>query len=104
VESQFSIPHPLWMDFPPWQSLRDRLIRNQHLYSNSEFQFVYLVNLTVNWTGSLDDMFDIVADARGKIQVGVSKAFKHHAGNIKNIALKKPFFDRYPELSDAYYI
>lgn len=65
--SQLMIPHPAWMDLPPWGKFRDKVIENQDKYDNVEFQTDYVRNLSVNFGG--DPMKALVFE-NGGILVG----------------------------------
>jgi hypothetical protein len=46
---QLMVPHPAWMDFPPWGKFREKVIENQDKYDNIEFQSDYAINFSVNF-------------------------------------------------------
>ncbi|KAH8586770.1 hypothetical protein B0O99DRAFT_695180 [Bisporella sp. PMI_857] len=94
--SQLSIPHPAWMDLPPWPSFRDKVIRNQGRYDNVEFQNDYATNLSVNFP--YDPMKALVFEDG---QIMVSQLMDRHLSNIKNMSMKRPFALKYPEFKDV---
>ncbi len=96
LPSQLEIPHPAWMDLPPWGAFRDKIIRNQDKYDNDEFQSLYAMNLNVNFPY---DPMDCLVFKDDKIMV--SPMLDHHWSDISNISMKKPFADRYPEFRDV---
>jgi hypothetical protein len=94
-QSQLEIPHPAWMDLPPWGSFRDKVIRNQARYDNVTFQSDYAANLSVNFP-----------DASGAVvcedgQLKISRALFNHIGDLANMSMKKPFAEKYPEFRDV---
>ena len=94
--SQLEIPHPAWMDLPPWGKFRDKIIENQDKYDNPEFQNMYAMNLNVNFP---HDPMEALIFKDGKIMV--SPTLDRHWRDISNISMKKPFADRYPEFRDV---
>ncbi len=94
--SQLMIPHPVWMDLPPWGAFRDRLIENQDKYDNVEFQNDYARNLQVNFPG---DPMKALAFGNGSIMVG--RALEEHLWNIEVVSMGKEFADKYPEFRDV---
>jgi Domain of unknown function (DUF3425) len=94
--SQLEIPHPAWMDLPPWGEFRDKIIENQDKYDNAEFQNLYAMNLNVNFP---HDPMEALIFKDGKIMV--SPTLDRHWRDISNISMKKPFADRYPEFRDV---
>ncbi|TVY55444.1 hypothetical protein LCER1_G005421 [Lachnellula cervina] len=75
--SQIIIPHPAWMDLPPWGKFREKVIENQARYDNLEFQNDYASNFSV------------------------SPLMDRHLSDISNMSMKKPFADKYPEFQDV---
>ena len=94
--SQLSIPHPAWMDLPPWGSFRSKIIENQGKYDTVEFQNDYATNLRVNFP--LDPMKAFVFE-NGKIMV--SEVMHKHLSDINNMSMKKAFAVKYPEFNDV---
>ncbi|RFU32536.1 hypothetical protein B7463_g3801, partial [Scytalidium lignicola] len=96
IQSQREIPHPAWMDLPPWAKFRDRIIRNQDMYGTPEFQTDYASNLNVNWPGSA---LSTVVMENGQIRI--SKVMEKHLRDINNLTMRKPFGDKYPEFHEV---
>jgi hypothetical protein len=94
--SQLLIPHPAWMDLPPWGKFRDKVIENQDKYDNVEFQNDYASNLSVNFP---HDPMEALIFKDGQIMV--SKMLERHLSDISNMSMKKPFADKYPEFRDV---
>jgi hypothetical protein len=94
--SQLMIPHPAWMDLPPWGKFRDKVIENQEKYDNMEFQNDYASNLSVNFPH--DPMKALIFQDG---QIIVSKMLERHLSDLSNISMKKPFADKYPEFADV---
>lgn len=94
--SQLMIPHPAWMDLPPWGKFRDKVIENQDKYDNVEFQSDYAANLSVNFP---HDPMKALIFHEGQIMV--SPMLDRHLSDISNMSMKKPFADKYPEFSDV---
>lgn len=94
--SQLMIPHPAWMDLPPWGKFRDRVIENQDRYDNVEFQNDYAQNLCVNFP---HDPLKALVFEQG--QIFISPVLDKHLSDIANMSMKKPFADKYPEFRDA---
>ncbi|KAH8816435.1 hypothetical protein F5884DRAFT_222535 [Xylogone sp. PMI_703] len=96
IQSQHEIPHPAWMDLPPWPKFRDKIIRDQERYGTPEFQVDYASNLNVNWPGSA---LTTVMMENGQIKI--SKAMDKHLADINNLTMRKPFGDKYPEFHEV---
>lgn len=94
--SQLMIPHPAWMDLPPWGRFRDKIINDQDRYDNMEFQNTYAQNLCVNWP--FDPMKALVFE-NGAIRI--SEEMDKHVSDLGNISMKKEFIDKYPEFKDV---
>jgi hypothetical protein len=94
--SQFDVPHPAWMDFPPWPKFRDRIIGDQARYDNAEFHHDYVTNLSVNFP---HNPMDSVVVLNGQIKV--SEIMERHVGNSRNASMRRPFAEKYPELRDV---
>lgn len=95
-QSQLLIPHPAWMDLPPWRAFREKVIRNQERYDNVEFQNDYASNLCVNFPH--DPMKALIFEDG---QIMISPMLERHLGDISNMSMKKPFADKYPEFVDS---
>ncbi len=93
---QLAIPHPAWMDLPPWGTFRDKIIQNQERYENIEFQHDYVSNLNVNFP--YDPMKALIFENG---QIMVSKLLERHISDIGNMSMKKPFADKYPEFRNV---
>lgn len=94
--SQLVVPHPAWMDLPPWGKVREMMIENQDRYDNPEFQNDYASNLSVNFPH--DPMKALIFEDG---QIMVSPLMERHLSDINNMSMKKPFADKYPEFRDA---
>ncbi|CZT05801.1 uncharacterized protein RCO7_03947 [Rhynchosporium graminicola] len=93
---QLMIPHPAWMDLPPWGKFRDRVIENQDKYDTEEFQLDYASNFRVNFPG--DPMKALIFD-NGKMLI--SPLLERHLSDITHLSMKKAFGDKYPEFRDV---
>lgn len=94
--SQLTIPHPAWMDLPPWGKFREKVIENQARYDNVEFQNDYAQNLSVNFP---HDPIKALIFEGGHIMI--SPVLDKHLSDISNMSMKKPFADKYPEFRDV---
>jgi hypothetical protein len=94
--AQIEIPHPAWMDLPPWGKFRTKVIENQDRYDNPEFQNDYATNLSVNF---LHDYRMALNFENGQLMV--SAMMDRHLSDIRNMSMKKPFADKYPEFRDV---
>ncbi|KAL5327497.1 hypothetical protein ACEPPN_005195 [Leptodophora sp. 'Broadleaf-Isolate-01'] len=94
--SQLMIPHPAWMDLPPWGKFRDRVIENQDKYDTPEFQLDYSSNLCVNFP--FDPMKALIFD-NGRMLI--SPVLEKHLSDISQMSMKKAFGDKYPEFRDV---
>jgi hypothetical protein len=94
--SQLMIPHPTWMDLPPWGKFRDKIIENQDKYDTPEFQNDYVSNLSVNFPH--DPMKALIFENG---QIMVSKVMDRHLSDISNMSMKRPFADKYHEFRDV---
>ena len=94
--SQLTIPHPAWMDLPPWPKFREFIIERQERYDNPEFQECYVSNLCVNW--GRDPMLCLVFEGG---EVRVSKCMEKHVSRLENMSMKRPFCEKYPEFRDV---
>lgn len=93
---QLTTPHPAWMDLPPWGTFREKVIQDQERYDNVEFQTDYAMNLCVNFPyGPMKAL--IFEDG----QIKVSPLMDQHLSDIRNMSMKKPFADKYPEFRDV---
>jgi hypothetical protein len=90
-------PYPAWMDLPPWGKFRDKVIENQDKFDNVEFQNDYASNLCVNFPH--DPMKALIFHQDRQIMV--SKVLERHLSDIRNMSMKKPFADKYPEFRDV---
>ncbi|KAG9237088.1 hypothetical protein BJ875DRAFT_438755 [Amylocarpus encephaloides] len=93
--SQLKIPHPAWMDLPPWGKFRQMVIENQDRYDIPEFQNDYASNLSVNFPH--DPILALVFDDG---QIKVSPLMETHLSDVGNMSMKKPFVDKYPEFRE----
>ncbi|RQM08844.1 hypothetical protein DH86_00002986, partial [Scytalidium sp. 3C] len=96
IQAQREIPHPAWMDLPPWAKFRDKIIRNQEKYGTPEFQVDYASNLNVNWPGNA---LSTVVMENGQIRI--SQAMERHLSDVNNLTMRKPFGDKYPEFHEV---
>jgi TolA-binding protein len=94
--SQLMIPHPAWMDLPPWGKFREKVIENQDRYDNVEFQNDYARNLCVNFPH--DPLKALVFEGN---QIMISPVLEKHLSDISNMSMKKPFADKYPEFREV---
>lgn len=94
--AQLIIPHPAWMDLPPWGEFRERVIKNQDRYDNAEFQNDYASNLSINFPH--DPMKALVFENG---QLMVSPLMEQHLADINHFSMKKPFADKYPDFRDV---
>lgn len=94
--SQLTIPHPAWMDLPPWGKFRDRIIEGQDKYDTPEFQLDYSTNFTVNFP--FDPMKTLIFD-NGRMLI--SPVLEKHLSDISHMSMKKAFGDKYPEFRDV---
>lgn len=94
--AQLLIPHPAWMDLPPWGKFREKVIGNQDRYDNVEFQNDYAQNLSVNFPH--DPMKALIFEGG---QILISPVLDKHLSDISNMSMKKPFADKYPEFRDV---
>jgi hypothetical protein len=94
--AQIEIPHPAWMDLPPWGKFRTKVIQNQDRYDNPEFQNDYASNLSVNFP---HDYRMALTYENGQLMV--SAMMDRHLSDIRNMSMKKPFADKYPEFRDV---
>jgi hypothetical protein len=94
--SQLIVPHPAWMDLPPWGRFRDKIINNQDRCDNMEFQNMYAQKLCVNWPY---DPIKALAFENGAICI--SEEMDKHMGDLENISMKKDFIDKYPECKEV---
>ncbi|KAF8855794.1 hypothetical protein BDZ45DRAFT_595122 [Acephala macrosclerotiorum] len=94
--SQLIIPHPAWMDLPPWGKFREMVIENQGKYDNVEFQNEYASNLSVNFPH--DPMKALIFENG---QITISPVLDKHLSDISNMSMKRPFADKYPEFADV---
>lgn len=95
-QCQLVVPHPAWMDLPPWGKFREKVIENQEAYDNVEFQTDYAMNLSVNFPH--DPMKALIFDDG---QIRVSPLMDRHLSDISNMSMKKAFADKYPEFKDV---
>jgi hypothetical protein len=93
---QLIIPHPAWMDLPPWGKFRGKVIENQARYDNAEFQNDYASNFSVNFPH--DPMKALIFEDG---QITVSPLMDKHLSDISNMSMKKPFADKYLEFKDV---
>jgi len=93
---QLIIPHPAWMDLPPWGKFREKVIENQARYDSPEFQNDYASNFSVNFPH--DPMKALIFEEG---QIMVSPLMDRHLGDVSNMCMKKPFADKYPEFKNV---
>ncbi|TAQ84324.1 hypothetical protein B7494_g7354 [Chlorociboria aeruginascens] len=80
---------------PPWGKFRDKIIENQALYDNTEFQNEYASNFSVNWPY---DLIKALVFEEGQIKVSVM--MDKYLSDLSHISMRKPFRDKYPEFKD----
>jgi hypothetical protein len=96
TQAQLDIPHPAWMDLPPWGQFRAKVIEHQDRYDNPEFQNDYASNLSVNFPH--EPRMALIYENG---QLMVSPLMDRHLSDINNMSMKKPFADKYPEFRDV---
>ncbi|PQE04939.1 bZIP transcription factor protein [Rutstroemia sp. NJR-2017a BBW] len=93
--SQLITPHPIWADSILWGKLKDKVIENQQLYANEEFQNAYILCIDANWPYDDLDAFRFEGN-----DVFITEAFEKHVRTLSNWSLDERFAARYPELAD----
>jgi hypothetical protein len=93
--SQLITPHPIWADSILWGKLKDKVIENQQLYANEEFQNAYILCIDANWPYDDLDAFRFEGN-----DVFITEAFERHVRTLSNWSLDERFAARYPELAD----
>lgn len=93
---QLSIPHPAWMDFPPWPGFRERIIRDQRRYDNEEFQRDYVTNFSLDFPNGPGKAVVLVDG-----HVRVSEFMERYIADLSIASMRKPFAEKYPEFSDV---
>lgn len=93
VPAQLTSAHPCWVSQMKFPKLRDQVIKQQHLYANNTFLYMYTTSLRVNWPYRDADIFRI---ENGNISV--SPVFEKHIAVLENWSLTEPFTLAYPEL------
>ncbi|KAM3075362.1 hypothetical protein ACMFMF_006037 [Clarireedia jacksonii] len=93
--SQLITPHPIWADSILWGKLKDKVIENQQLYANQEFQNAYILCIDANWP--YDDLEAFRFEGN---DVFITEAFEKHIRTLSNWSLDERFAARYPELAD----
>lgn len=93
---QLTIPHPAWMDFPPWPAFRDKIIREQDRYDTPEFQRDYATNLNINFPRTPGAEVEIV---NGEMRI--SERLKSHIADVRRASMGRAFAEKYPEFRDV---
>jgi hypothetical protein len=94
--SQLFETHSIWISHIAFPKLRDRIIRNPHLYSTDELIHLYNSCISVNWP--YRDL-DVLMFVDGEVRV--TPLFKKHIQKLENWTLGEAFIRRYPELEDC---
>ena len=94
--SQLTIPHPAWMDFPPWPQFRDKIIREQERYDTLEFQRDYAMNLNINFPSGGGAEVEVVDG-----EIRASERLKTHLADVRHASMGKAFAEKYPEFRDV---
>jgi hypothetical protein len=84
------------MDQIPWPRLRDRVINNQDVYSNQEFQEIFTSNISINWPHPPGEALVLQNS-----EVRMNPIFERHVIRLESWSLGPSFAQRYPELKDA---
>jgi hypothetical protein len=94
--AQLTIPHPPWMDFPPWPAFREKIIREQERYDTLEFQRDYAMNLNINFPHGAGSEIEVVDG-----EVRVSENLRLHLADLERASMKREFAEKYPEFRDV---
>lgn len=94
--SQLLIPHPAWMDLPPWGKFRDRIINNQERYGTDEFQKDYCSGFRLGWRG---DPMGCAEMDNGEIIV--SRRLEEWVRDNNNFSMSRAFGEKWPEFGDV---
>ncbi|RAL65846.1 hypothetical protein DID88_005509 [Monilinia fructigena] len=92
--SQLITPHPVWADSIFWGKLKDKVIENQELYANEDFQNAYIFCINVNWSRPHAETFRWEGN-----DVIITEDFENHIKTLSNWSLDERFAARYPELA-----
>ncbi|KAB8295191.1 hypothetical protein EYC80_007113 [Monilinia laxa] len=92
--SQLITPHPVWADSIFWGKLKDKVIENQELYANEDFQNAYILCLNVNWSRPDTETFRWEGN-----DIIITEDFENHIKTLSNWSLDERFAARYPELA-----
>ena len=93
--SQLMIPHPAWMDFPPWGKFRDKIIENQDIYDTQEFHRDFASSTHINWKG--DPMTTLVF-VDGEMRA--SEQLEEYLKDLGKFTMARAFLEKYPEFKD----
>ncbi|KAA8569535.1 hypothetical protein EYC84_001154 [Monilinia fructicola] len=92
--SQLITPHPVWADSIFWGKLKDKVIENQDLYANEDFQNAYILCINVNWSRPEAETFRWEGN-----DIIITEEFEDHIKTLSNWSLDERFAARYPELA-----
>ena len=96
--SQIFTPHPAWMDYLPWPSMRDRIIPNYTEYEFSNWFIPYTTTLSLNWPYEATDTLLSTAESD---ELVINPVFESHLRNLDNWSLGPAFAKAYPNLADT---
>ncbi|KAH8598224.1 hypothetical protein B0O99DRAFT_616187 [Bisporella sp. PMI_857] len=91
--------HPITIDFFPWPSLRDRLIRHHNYYfATSDFSVAYRQHFKFSWPFRFEDTYRYDPPSAGRPGTyRISPLFERYYREERCWALEEVFFQRYPE-------
>jgi len=96
VHSQKVRQHPVPIDFFPWPSLRDRLVRHHNYYfATTEFSVQYRLHFKFAWPFAFEDTYNIDPITK---EYQISSLFDQYHRDMKCWSLEPEFFEKFPEL------
>ena len=96
VHLQLVRKHPIPIDFFPWPTLRDLLVRHHNYYfATSEFSDHYRKHFKFNWPFGFDETYrrDPLTN-----KYRISPLFERYHRDMRCWSLGKVFFEKFPEL------
>ncbi|KAF2014186.1 hypothetical protein BU24DRAFT_423217 [Aaosphaeria arxii CBS 175.79] len=96
VESQLTIPHPVWIDVMVWPEARQSIITTMDWTEFYDLRELSNASLSVNWPH--DDPASIFT-ARSKSELGLNPQFEQHIRQVSNWTWGSNVSARYPFLN-----
>ena len=93
---QLSVPHPVWVDYLPWPSIRDIIGANYHDYPFDDWFIPFTSSFSINWP--YDDN-ETVLSKPGSDEMSVAPLFEQHLRKLNNWSVGPRVVNAFPTLA-----